>query len=110
MQSDVWEDIVLGSNKNGGKLSGANYVEAIYLEFTISDSFPGDKYLGVIINGQLFCEAIVWASIFLGGAGVGQLSWGGQIILFPETYVGLFFSTCVKFMWKQPINLWLPVP
>ena len=64
MQSNVWDDIVLGSNENGGKLSGANYVKAIYLEFTINGSFPGDNYLGVIISGQLFCEAIVWASIF----------------------------------------------
>ena len=70
MQSNVWDDIVLGSNENGGKLSGANYVKAIYLESTINGSFPGDNYLGVIISGQLFCEAIVWASIFF-------FFWGG---------------------------------
>ena len=76
MQSNVWDDIVLGSNENGGKLSGANYVKAIYLEFTINGSFPGDNYLGVNISGQLFCGAIVWESIFVLGAIIpgGKLS------------------------------------
>ena len=72
MQSNVWDDIVLGSNKNGGKLSGANYVKAIYLDFIINGSFPGDNYLGVIISGQLFCGAIVWASIFFFWRGEGN--------------------------------------
>lgn len=38
-------------------------MKVIYLESSIQGKFLGDNYLGEIISGQLFCVAIVWASI-----------------------------------------------
>ena len=37
----VWDAIVLGSNKKGGKLFWGNYVKVIYLGFIIQEPFAG---------------------------------------------------------------------
>ena len=63
----VWDDIVLGSNKKGGKLSGGNYVTAIYLESIVKGQFSGWQFF--VANYQW--SIILWdnslAANFLGG-------------------------------------------
>ena len=55
----VWDAIVVGGNKKGRKLSGDNYMKAIYLGSIIRGQFCGGNYLGAIISSQLFCRAMV---------------------------------------------------
>ena len=59
MQSNCLGCIVAGGNKHEGKLSGDNYVKAIYLGSIIRGQFSGGNYPGIIISGQLFGGAIV---------------------------------------------------
>ena len=42
----AWNVIVLGGNKQGGKLSGTNYVKTIYLESIIQWQFSGWQLFG----------------------------------------------------------------
>ena len=70
----------------GGKLSGGNYVKAIYTESIFQG--PSDNSLGLIISGEFFQGAIVWAPIFwvvivrgaiiLGGFVQGAIILGGN--------------------------------
>ena len=65
----VWDTILLGGNKKGGKLSGGNYVKAIYLGSIIQGQFSRWQLLGS--NYQ-------W-SIILRGNSFGSIFWGGII-------------------------------
>ena len=63
----VWDDIVLGSNKKGGKLSEGNYVKTWkpFIWGPLSrHSLLGDNYLKASIIGKSFCGVIVWVQIF----------------------------------------------
>ena len=72
----AWDAIDLGGNKQGGKLSGDNYVMWGPLS---EGNFPGGNYLGVIISIHLFCGTIVWEPIVQGLTIRGQLP-GKQFI------------------------------
>ena len=67
----VLDDIVLGSNKNGGKLSRGNYVKAIYFGSIINGQFFGWQLIG----GNYQWSLILWGN-YLGVSFLGQLSWG----------------------------------
>ena len=66
----AWDAIVVGVNKQGGKLSGDNYVKAIYLGSIIR----GQQIVWTpIVLGLIIWGAITGKAIFFGGM---QLSWG----------------------------------
>ena len=62
----VWDAIVLGINKKGAKLSGAITGKTFVRGSLSRGNFPGENCLRVIISGQLFSEATVWAPTFQG--------------------------------------------
>ena len=77
----VWNAIVLGGNKKGGKLSGGNYVKAIYLgsiiqgQFSRWQRFEGNYQWSIILRGNSL-GANFWGAIIRGAINRGQLSWG----------------------------------
>lgn len=68
----VWDAIVLGINKKGAKLSGAIRGKTFVRGSLSRGNFPGENCLRVIISGQLFCKATVWAPTVQ-----GLIIWGG---------------------------------
>ena len=99
----VWDDIVLGSNKEEGKLSGSNYVKAIYLGSIINGQFSGwqlfggnyqwsiilwdnslgAKYPGGNCPGSNYPGGIVWGAIIWGAIVRGTII-QGAVVLFPN--------------------------
>ena len=82
----VWNAIVLGGNKKGGRLSGGNYLKAIYLGSIIQRQFFRGKLFGcnyqwsIILGDNSFLGAITWESILGGEIVWGQLPWRGAIV------------------------------
>ena len=81
----VWDAILLGDNKKGGKLSGGNYVKAIYLGSIIQGQFSRWQLLESNYQWSIILREIVLGQFFRVQLSGGQLSWGtivqGTIIL-----------------------------
>ena len=84
----VWDAILLGGNKKGGKLSGGNYVKAIYLGSIIQGQFSRWQLLesnyqwSIILRGNnfgsIFWDAIIRGATILGYNCPGDYHTGGQ--------------------------------
>ena len=80
----AWDAIVLSSNKQGGKLSGGDYVKAIYLGSIIRGQFSGWQLPG----GNYPYSIILWGNSLTDycprfnylGAVTGDTCFGGAII------------------------------
>ena len=93
----AWDAIVLGGNKQGGKLSGDNYVKATYLGSIIRGQlsgwqlFWGNYQYSIILWGKIL-SANCPRSNYLGVVTGEEIVWGAIVLLPLFTHFAFLYS------------------